>query len=72
MTTTNHIGIASPDFNGQVDDDGRILDRGTQGFCFVVTTGQAVVHEPYDFLAWRWVTAERRAMYRHYGPEVYA
>lgn len=62
---TTRLGIASPDWNGYMDDAGRIVDPGTQGFAFSVVTGRGVAHPPYDFLRWRWIESEHRP---YYGP----
>ena len=68
MTTTTRLGIASPDWNGYMDDAGRILDPGNTGFVFSVVTGRGYVWPPYDFLCFRWLTSDNMP---YYGPEVW-
>jgi hypothetical protein len=64
------LALASRDWDGQVDDHGRIIARGTRGWCVNVWGGSDInpPHGPNDFSVWQ-DTGEVFSQ-GYYGPEV--
>lgn len=60
------LGVASADFDGHVDDSGRLIYDGTRGWFISTTTGDAIFHPPHDSEAFRFVTPAVPVV-RHYG-----